>query len=236
MRGGLGLEGILHLRDFVSEGGLFITLTNSSSLPIHFGLAQGITIKDTPNLWARGGVFKTEVADPSSPIAYGYDKELGVYFNSTPVFAMGRAGGRRFRGSSGSTGRVSGRGTGKDADLVQGRPKDLGKQAIEAFQKAEKEKKQKEGEQPAARAAITRTAPRIVLRFARKAADLLISGGLDGGEELAGAPAVVDCSLGEGHIVLFSINPMWRHQTHGAYFLVLNAMLHFDNLDAGKKR
>jgi hypothetical protein len=23
---------------------------------------------------------------------------------------------------------------------------------------------------------------------------------------------------------------MWRHQTHGSYFMVLNAMLHFDNL------
>ena len=236
MRGGLELEGVVNLRDFISEGGLFITLTNSSSLPIHFGLARGVTQKETPNLWARGGVYKAEVADSSSPIAYGYDKELGVYFNSTPVFALGRAGGRRFRGSIGSTGRVSGRGTGKDTDLVQGRPKDLGKQAIEAFQKAEKEKKQKEGDPPAAKAAITRPPPRIVLRFARKAADLLISGGLEGGQELAGAPAVVDCSLGEGHVVLFSINPMWRHQTHGAYFLVFNALLHFDHLDAGKKR
>ena len=237
MRGGLELEGVLHLRDFIKAGGLFITLTNSSSLPIHFGLAQGVTEKETETLWARGGVYKAEVADSSSPIAYGYDKELGVYFNSSPVFAFGRAGGRRFRGPIGSEGRVSGRGTPEDPDIPQGRPKDLGKKTIEEFQKAEKERSEgEEGDQPGGRTSISQTAPRTILRFTRKAADLLISGGIGGGEELAGTPAVVDCTLGKGHVVLFSINPMWRHQTHGSFFLVFNAMLNYDSLDAGKKR
>jgi hypothetical protein len=74
-----------------------------------------------------------------------------------------------------------------------------------------------------------------VLRFTRDEEKLLISGGLAGGKELAGTPAVVDCKLGKGHIVMFSINPMWRHETHGSYFMVLNAMLNYDHLDAGKK-
>jgi hypothetical protein len=62
----------------------------------------------------------------------------------------------------------------------------------------------------------------------------LISGGIDGGSELAGSPAVVDAKVGDGHVVMFSINPFWRNQTHGAYFLVLNAMMNYKNLDAGK--
>jgi len=236
MRGGIELEGVLHLRDFVKDGGLLITLTSSSSLPIHFGLAQGITIKQTNELWARGGVFQAEVADTSSPIAYGYDKDVGVYFNSSPVFALGSMGGRRFRYmQAGSRDRVTGRGSKNDPDVPQGRSKDLGKETIEAFQKMQKEEREKEGEQrPSARAGTTRVRPRIVLRFTRDEKKLLISGGLSGGSELAGAPAVVDCKLGEGHVVLFSINPMWRHQTHGSYSLVLNAMLHYDHLDAGK--
>lgn len=236
MRGGIELEGVLHLRDFVNDGGLLITLTSSSSLPIHFGLAQGITIKQTNELWARGGVFQAEVADTSSPIAYGYDKELGVYFNSSPVFALGSVGGRRFRYmQAGSSDRVTGRGSKDDPDIPQGRSKDLGKETIEEFQKMQKGEREKEGEQrPSARAGTTRVRPRIVLRFTRDEKKLLISGGLSGGSELAGAPAVVDCKLGEGHVVLFSINPMWRHQTHGSYSLVLNAMLHYDHLDAGK--
>lgn len=71
MRGGIELEGVLHLRDFVNDGGLLITLTSSSSLPIHFGLAQGITIKQTNELWARGGYFrlKWRIRPARSPTA-----------------------------------------------------------------------------------------------------------------------------------------------------------------------
>jgi hypothetical protein len=236
MRGGLELEGVLHLRDFVNEGGLFITLTNSSSLPLHFGLAQGITIKETEDLWARGGVFQAEVADSSSPIAYGYGKDLGVYFNSSPVFALGSVGGQRFRYfQSASRDRVSGRGGKDDPDIPQGRAKDLGKETIEAFQKLQKGEGESEEEGPfGPRAESSRERPRVVIRFTRDEKKLLISGGLSGGSELAGTPAVVDCSLGDGHVVLFSINPMWRHQTHGSFFLVFNAMMHYDHLEAGK--
>jgi len=238
MRGGLDLEGVLHLRDFIKAGGLFITLTNSSSLPIHFGLAQNVNIKETEELWARGGVFQAEIADSASPIAYGYDKELGVYFNSSPVFALGRMGGFRYPYfDSGSRDRVSGRGSKSDPDIPQGRPRDLGKETMEEFRKQQKEKgEEEEEESPYGRGGgFSGEQPRTIVRFIRDEKNLLISGGLAGGSELAGSPAVVDCKLGEGHVVLFSINPMWRHQTHGSYSLVLNAMLHYDHLDAGKK-
>ncbi len=230
MRGGLELEGVMHLKKFVDEGGLFITLTNSSSLPIHFGLARGISIKQTQELWARGSVFKAEVADAKSPIMYGYGKTLGVYFSNSPVFAQGSSGGRRFQGMGGSmTGRISGRGSEKDPDIVQGRAQDMGKETIAEFQKKQKEEASQKAK-PAVKPTARTNRMRTVLRFTRKEDELLISGGLAGGKELAGAPAVVDCPLGKGHIVMFSINPMWRHQTHGSYFMVLNAMLHFDNL------
>jgi hypothetical protein len=29
---------------------------------------------------------------------------------------------------------------------------------------------------------------------------------------------------------MFSFNPMWRHQTHGSFFLIFNAMLNYKNL------
>jgi hypothetical protein len=110
-------------------------------------------------------------------------------------------------------------------DIPQGRAKDLGKETIEEFQKMQKKEQESEGgQQPGVRPATPRVRPRIVLRFTKDEKKLLISGGLYGGSELAGAPAVVDCKLGDGHVVLFSINLMWRHQTHGSYSLVLNAI------------
>jgi hypothetical protein len=84
-------------------------------------------------------------------------------------------------------------------------------------------------------AAAPTVRPRIVVSFARNATDLLISGGLAGGEELAGAPALADVTHGKGHVVLFSFNPAWRSQTHGSYFFIFNALLNWKNLDAKPK-
>ena len=53
--------------------------------------------------------------------------------------------------------------------------------------------------------------------------------------ELAQHAAVIDAPYGEGHVVLFSNNPFWRAETKGSYFLVFNAIMNFDNLNAGRK-
>jgi hypothetical protein len=74
--------------------------------------------------------------------------------------------------------------------------------------------------------------PRVVLRFAPEK-DLLLSGMITGGSEIAEKPAVVDVPHGKGHVVLFANNPMWRGETMGSYFLVFNALLNFDHLDVG---
>jgi hypothetical protein len=235
MRGGLELDGVLHLRDFIRDGGLFITLTNSSSLPIQFGLAQGISIRQTPNLWARGSVYKADISDKSSPIVYGYDDSLGVYFSQAPVFGLGGGGfggfgGGGMRGGQAATGRASGRGAANETDIPQGRPRDIGAQSVAEFRKMQPEQQPgpTAGERGGAPAGPR---PKIVMSFTRPAADLLLSGGLAGGDELAGTPALVDATLGKGHIVMFSFNPMWRHETHGSFFLVFNAMLNYKNLN-----
>jgi hypothetical protein len=75
--------------------------------------------------------------------------------------------------------------------------------------------------------------PRVILRYA-DTKDLLVSGLVDGGGEIAQHPAVVDAPVGKGHVVLFSINPVYRGETRGTYSLVLNAILNFDSLDAGR--
>jgi len=46
---------------------------------------------------------------------------------------------------------------------------------------------------------------------------------------------VIDVPVDKGHIVLFSNNPVWRGETIGTYPLVFNAILNFDNLNAGRK-
>ena len=76
--------------------------------------------------------------------------------------------------------------------------------------------------------------PRVILRFGEQR-DLLASGLLDGGADIAQRPVVVDVPMEKGHVVLFGNNPVYRGETIGSYFLVFNTILHFDNLNAGRK-
>jgi hypothetical protein len=55
--------------------------------------------------------------------------------------------------------------------------------------------------------------------------DLLVSGLLEHGDQLARRAAVVEVPLGKGHLVLFAINPIWRGSTIGSHPLVWNAIL-----------
>src|SRR6185503_12592561 len=76
--------------------------------------------------------------------------------------------------------------------------------------------------------------PRVILRYADNR-DLLVSGLVENGTEIAQHAAVVDVPLDKGHVVVFSNNPIWRGETQGSYFLVFNALLNYDRLDAGRK-
>lgn len=244
MRGGLELQGVVNLQNFVKRGGTFVTMTNSSTLPVHFGFAEGISIRETPNLWAPGGVFRTERVDQNSPITYGYGAELGVYFNRGPVFAAGggRGGfgggpggpggamGSRGANDGSTTARRSGRGGIDEQDIVQGRPVEMGQAGVAEFRKSQPDSDTQGGFGMQSPSADNRT----LLRFSRDVKQLLVSGGLEHGNELAGTPALVDSKLEKGHVVMFSFNPMWRSGTLGSYALVFNTLLHHGNLDAGK--
>src|SRR5580693_4597770 len=236
IRGGLGLDGVAHLKRFIEDGGLFVPIGPSAHLPIELGLADTVSISDTRQLQARGMIARAIVEDKASPIMYGYDDSVGVYFNQGPVFSVSVAGrfGRFFGGEAGGS-RPSGRGSMTDPDIPQGR----------AWTEPEAPVRRSKAEQelyvdPDMRAGLSSFLPppslypRVVLRFAGEK-DLWISGMLAGGSELAETPAIVDVPVGRGHVVLFATNPMWRQETQGSFMLLLNAALHFDHLNAGRK-
>ncbi len=230
MRGGLGLDGVFNLFAFIKNGGLLITLADSSCLPVQFGFSNSIRIKETPDLWARGGVYQAVVSDNKSPIVYGYGKKMGVYFNSFPVFGYGSSRMRQGRiapAAGDTTTRISGRGDNTDKDRVQGRAVNPSEETIKAFREL-----QKKMPKPARKRTRRTSVPalRTILRFESDVKELLISGGLQNGKTLAGTPAVVDSRVGEGHVIMFAINPFWRNQTRGSYFLLLNAVMNYNHL------
>jgi hypothetical protein len=227
IRGGMGLTGVMNLQKFVQDGGLFVVVANTARLPLDFGLTTGVNIVEPRQLQARGSIYNAKFSDRNSPIAYGYDETLPIYFNQAPLFQVAplNFGG----GDAAPGGRPSGRGTLTDGDIVQGMPQPS--PAPSPASRGEEVLTEEQRLQLGAFYVPPTQRPRVVLRFASDEKNLLVSGELAGGSELANAPAVIDVPVGRGHIVMFANNPMWRHQTQGSFFLLFNAALNFDSLD-----
>ena len=126
MRGGMGMAGVMNLQKFVEEGGLFMVITNNSRIPIEYGMTTGVSIQEPRQLQARGSIFTAQFSDRKSPIAYGYDETVPIYFNQAPLFQVAHAG-RRWRwwwrtAAAGGAQRATGRGSLTDADVIQGMP------------------------------------------------------------------------------------------------------------------
>jgi hypothetical protein len=232
IRGGLGYSGVANLERFVRDGGLLLTVGDSAALPVEGGMTRAVSLRRAQRLVCPGDVLLANVEDSKSPIAYGYGEKLYVYYAENPVFNVGLG----FGGGEGNEGRSSGRGSATDPDVIQGRPYT---EPEKAPKRTPRERELYVPEEARAymswRIPPASELPRVILRFA-EAGNLLVSGLLDGGAELAEKPAVVDVPHGKGHIVLFANNPMWRNETSGSYSLLFNAIMNYRNLDAGRAK
>lgn len=229
MRPGLGITGLANIRRFVEEGGLLITVQDTAAWAVEYGLARWVKIVDTPKLKATGSILRATFVDRTSPVAFGYDETLPVYFDGSPAFKVGV-----FDRPERDSQRPSGRGGNDDPDVPQGRPfiatpeKPKPGPGEEGFQLPEDMRIFYQPYLPR-----IEDRPRVILAFPKETEMILLSGMLEGAEEIAGKPVVIDAPLGKGHVLLFANNPMWRVNTQGSYALVTNAILNFDHLGLG---
>jgi hypothetical protein len=235
VRPGLGWEGVARLQAFVEQGGVLLTAADTSRFAISIGLTEGVNLGTTQKMNIVGSVVGTRLVDASSPIAYGYDEKVSAYCDNGPVFSLTSIVGerRRRRLASRTNERPTGRGTADDSDFAVGRP------TVEAPEEPSSEVWENppvldEQRINGYRVIPPANRPRVILRYADNN-ELLISGLVEGGDEIAQHPAVVDVPAGHGHVVLFSINPVYRGETRGTYAFLLNTILNFDSLNAGRK-
>jgi len=238
MRPGLGWTGLEHLQQFVRAGGLLITANDTSNFAVAFGFAPGVSIAGAQRLKVTGSALRSKMIDAASPIAYGYNDNLAIFASNPPIFNVSNMAGGGGRGGGGRGApegpeRATGRGTPDDPDIPQGRipveiPEEPHAETWQALPLTDEQLRNPTNVIPPT------MRPRVVLRYANSN-ELLVSGLLDNGGELAQHAAVIDAPYGQGHVVLFSNNPFWRAETKGSYFLVFNAILNFDNLNAGRK-
>ena len=240
IRPGLGWSGLQHLQEFVEHGGVLVAVQNTADLATTFGLTSGVAIRQAPANHVVGSVLRTRVVDDASPINYGVPANLSAYSASGESFSISamRQGGFGLAGRFGAdTARTTGRGSIDDPDVPQGRP-----EMLDSAFAAPPTPPVEPWEAPAPTDEQMRTPlnvippdqrPRVVRRFS-EARDLLVSGLLEGAGDIANRNAVVDVPVSKGHIVLFAINPVYRGETIGSYPLVLNILLNWDDLSAGR--
>ncbi len=229
-RPGLGLDGLAHLRTFVEHGGLLITSEDTSEFAIDSGLAPGVSVVRS-DARVVGTVLDAIVVAPDHPIAWGYGASVPVISANGMAFNIsnmegGRGSGRTLMDPYAQ--RPTGRGSLEDSDVVVGR-KDVDPEPLvktkpwEARPLNEEQMRNNPSVIPAA------LRPDVILRFA-DAKGMLLSGLLSNQAAIAEHPIVVDAHLGEGNVLLFANNPVYRGETIGSYPLVFNAIFNFDHL------
>lgn len=233
MRPGLGLSGVKNLQDFIAKGGVFITASDTAQFAIDTGMTKGVSATSPRNLRVTGSVLKAKPVDNASPILYGYGSDdLSIFCAGGPLLNVSNftTGGRRGGGRGGS--RVTGRGSPDDPDIVQNRPPDeiTDEPRVQPWELGPVKP---EDLRNGISVIPPQYRPRVIMRWA-DAGNLLVSGLLESGGEIAQRPAIVDVPVDRGHVVLFNNLPFWRAQTQGSYFMVFNTIMNFDNLNAGR--
>jgi hypothetical protein len=256
IRGGMGWDGLMELVRFVRDGGTLLTEGSTSTIFPDYNISSGVVVENPNGLFVRGSVMRGVFADRRSPIAYGYDAQVPVYFNQDPVLNVTAGGGGRGRGETAIPGvgmnvtpmaaadnRLSpydpeapdagGPGSGAEASPAAGGG-DRGRGGRGGGGGRQGGPGGRGGEATTEGASGTADTPRVVLAFPSSPDEMLLSGVLVGGQALANRAQVVDIPVGRGHVVSFAIRPFWRWQTQGTFFLGFNTILNWNDLDAGR--
>jgi hypothetical protein len=169
IRGGLGLAGLEELRRFVEDGGVLITLGDSSAMPGEFGLAPDVEVsRPTKEFYAPGPIVEARVTKPGNPLFYGYDEaEFPVRWATSALFALPPT---------------------KRSEMLM--------------------------EFPGGKAGV-------------------LSGLMTTPDEVKHRPAIIDEPVGQGRILMFATNPIYRDQTFGEYRMLYNALFSWRQLGLG---
>jgi hypothetical protein len=165
----MGLEGLEELRKFVDEGGVLITLGDSSAMPADYDLAPDVeTGKPAGDFYAPGPIVNAKVTKTGNPIFYGYDDDtIPVRWATSTLFAL------------------------------------------PSYDRAD-----------------------VLMEFPGGKKNVL-SGLMNGADSIKHRPAIIDLPVGQGRILMFATNPIYRWQNFGEYRMLYNALFSYKQLRLG---
>lgn len=200
IRGGIGQAGVDNLKAFVEAGGTLVLNGNSSTFPIQFGwnvgVAQGAAAAGVAAL-AEGWL-----PDKLKEIAAERSNEDGVLDR-----------GLRDPDGAAAPAAVYAPGSILSVKVDPAQPVAFGYGADEAI-----------WAQNYPFFTITDPAKAKAVAWYPTDKDALLSGYLTGGEGLRGKAAIVDASLGNGHVVMFGTDVIYRGQPTGTYMFLWNSL------------
>ncbi len=169
IRGGMGLEGLDELRKFVEQGGVLITLGDSSAMPADFDLAPDVeTGKPGSDFYAPGPIVNAKVLKTGNPIFYGYeDAVIPVRWATSTLFSL------------------------------------------PSYDRTD-----------------------VLMEFPGGKKNVL-SGLMNGADGIKHRPAIIDMPVGQGQVLMFATNPIYRWQNFGEYRMLYNALFSYQHLRLG---
>jgi hypothetical protein len=228
VRPGLGFTGLEHLKNFIQQGGLLITSENTAEFAIDEGFAPGVFMNHTGDARVVGSVLAADFVDRNSPVAWGYGPSLAVYSESGMAFTVSDTTSPWQPLTEKDYQRPTGRGGPDSQDIPEGRPF-AQPQPLPSPEPWQATPLNLDEARNNPNLIPQQDRPDVILRFA-DAKGLLLSGLLNHPGPIAEKAIVVDAHYGQGNVLLFANNPVYRAETIGSYALVFNAILGYGQL------
>lgn len=85
MTGGPGFMGVDNLQKFVEEGGLLITLENTSTIMAELGIISELTPADQGALFHPGSIVQAKARNAGHPVLFGYPETFPIFRGNGPL-------------------------------------------------------------------------------------------------------------------------------------------------------
>lgn len=89
--GGPGFEGVENLKKFVEQGGVLVTLDNSSAIIAETGIIRDLDEFNAPTLFHPGSIVTAKNRKPDSPIMYGFPETFPIFRGIGPLLQTKKA-------------------------------------------------------------------------------------------------------------------------------------------------
>ncbi|HRK53432.1 MAG TPA: M14 family zinc carboxypeptidase [Cyclobacteriaceae bacterium] len=88
MTGGPGLDGMNNLKLFVDNGGVVVTLDNSTRMVAETGIARELEPYNAQGLFHPGSIVTVKARKPNNPVLYGYPETFHVFKGNGPLYQV----------------------------------------------------------------------------------------------------------------------------------------------------